>query len=102
MASKLQRLPPSVSRPRTGNGLSSMDDPKLAEIIKFYEDLTNLIVPNMKLQKGKYLNTEEWLLNCVYSYTEEVTQHKPLPDTRSKCFFCNLVLVNLTFIIWST
>jgi hypothetical protein len=71
MASKLQRLPPAsaaASRPRTLNGLSSTDDLRVGEIIKFYEDLTNLIVPNMKLQNGKFFGTDEWILNCVYSY----------------------------------
>ena len=88
MASKLQRLPPSASRPRTGNGSSSTDDPKLGEIIKFYEDLTNLIVPNMKLQKGKYLNTDEWLLSCVFSYTDEIARkQKPASNARSARFF---------------
>jgi hypothetical protein len=85
MATKLQRLPASASRPRTANGLSSVDDPKLAEIIKFYEDLTNLIVPNMKLQKGHFLDTDEWFLNCIYSYIDEGAQN-PV-GSRSKFFF---------------
>ena len=91
MASKLQRLPPaSVSRPRTVNGLSSTDDLKVGEIIKFYEDLTNLIVPNMKSQKGKYLGTDEWILNCVYSYVDDDTQSQKPVDSRSECctLFC--------------
>ena len=88
MATKLQRLPPaSASRPRTVNGLSSTDDLKVGEIIKFYEDLTNLIVPNMKLQKGKYLGTDEWLLNCVYSYVDVRANLKKPVDSRSECFF---------------
>ena len=88
MANKLQRLPPaSVSRPRTVNGLSSTDDPKLGEIIKFYEDLTNLIVPNMKLQKGKYLGTDEWILNCVYSYVDEGAKNQKPADSRSEFLF---------------
>jgi hypothetical protein len=41
---------------------------QLTEIIKFYEGLTNLIVPNMKFQKGKYPGTDKWILNRVYSY----------------------------------
>ena len=92
MATKLQRLPPtSASRPRTVNGLSSTDDPKLGEIIKFYEDLTNLIVPNMKLQKGKYFGTDEWILNCVYSYVDEGAKNQKPVDSRSKCFCINLL-----------
>lgn len=87
MSSKLQRMPPLAPRSRTGNGLSSADDPKLAEIIKFYEDLTNLIVPSMKLQKGKFFDTDEWVLNCVYSFTDEAAQkQKPLLKSRSECF----------------
>jgi len=42
----------------------------------------------MKLGKGKYLNTDEWLLNCVYSYTDEAARKdKPQSGSRSKCFF---------------
>jgi len=88
MASKLQRLPPaSALRPRTVNGLPSTDDPKMTEIIKFYEDLTNLIVPSMKLQKGKYLNTDEWILNCVYSYVDEDAKSQKPVESKSECFF---------------
>jgi hypothetical protein len=92
MASKLQRLPPvsAASRPRTVNGLSSTDDPKLGEIIRFYEDLTNLIVPNMKLQKGKYLGTDEWILNCVYSYVDEGAKNQKPVDSRSECFLLKI------------
>ena len=87
MASKLQRLPPaSSSRPRTV--ISSTDDLKVGEIIKFYEDLTNLIVPNMKLQKGKYLGTDEWNLNCVYSYVDDGAQSQKPMDSKSEFFFC--------------
>ena len=88
MSSKLQRLPPSTSRPRTGNAMSSTDDPKLGEIIKFYEDLTNLLVPSMKLQRGKYFNTDEWLMNCVYSHTDQIAgKDKPHLESKSECFF---------------
>jgi hypothetical protein len=93
MASKLQRLPPApgASRPRTVNGLSSTDHPKLGEIIKFYEDLTNLIVPNMKMQKGKYFATDEWILNCVYSYVDEGAKNqKPVDSSRTISFTLRL------------
>jgi hypothetical protein len=90
MASKLQRLPASASRPRAVNGLSSADNPKLAEIIKFYEDLTNVIVPGMKMQKGQHFDTDEWIFNCVYSYTDEgqneTQKQRPLAS-RSKCSY---------------
>ena len=99
MSSKLQRLPPaSVSRPRTVNGLSSTDDLKLGEIIKFYEDLTNLIVPNMKLQKGKFFGTDEWILNCVYSYVDEGAKNEKPAESRSEYFYLHkLVIAELTF-----
>lgn len=87
MATKIQRLPASASRPRMANGLSSADNPKVAEIIKFYEDLTNLIVPNMRLQKGQYFDTDEWFLNCVYSYTDENSQKQKGLPSKSKFFF---------------
>lgn len=66
LAAKSSRNPPSVPRGRPGGA----DDPKHTEVIRFYEDLTNLLVCNMKLQKGKHFSLDEWILSCVYTYTD--------------------------------
>ena len=66
LAVKASRNPPSAARGRPGGA----DDPKHSEVIRFYEDLTNLLVCNMKLQKAKHFNLDDWVLSCVYSYTD--------------------------------
>ncbi|KAG7092696.1 hypothetical protein E1B28_009027 [Marasmius oreades] len=62
------RLPGSVQRGR--GGVLGSDDPKNTEVIKFYEDLTNLLVTNMKPTPGKS-GKDEWSLTCIYSYVGE-------------------------------
>lgn len=69
IANKVVRAPPSASRGRNG-GLLGSDDPKHAEVIKVYEDLTNLLVPAIKMQAGKYLDFDEWIFTCIYTYSD--------------------------------
>jgi hypothetical protein len=66
LAAKSSRNPPSALRGRPAGA----DDPKHAEVIRFYEDLTNLLVCNMKLQRGKHFGLDEWILSCVFTYTD--------------------------------
>lgn len=71
----------SVQRnPNTAGVISSHNDPKQTQIIRFYEDLSNVLVPSMKSVTGRYLNTEEWMLNCCYTYTD-VTEPTSLPKS---------------------
>jgi hypothetical protein len=88
MAEKPSRHPPSASRGRPGGA----DDLKGVEIIRFYEDLTNFLVCNMKMQKGKYPDMEEWILSCVYTYTGLDDD----PSSGGKSEFVSLVLFTLT------
>lgn len=81
-----QKPPDSASRGRQGRVLGPNEDPKMAEVVRFYEDLTNLLVTDIKPQPGRYLLLEDWLLTCVYSYRDVV-------DARSSSksvlfFFC--------------
>ncbi|KJA27049.1 hypothetical protein HYPSUDRAFT_212722 [Hypholoma sublateritium FD-334 SS-4] len=69
LASKSQRQPTSVTRPAAGF-LSAHQDPKHSQAIKFYEDLTNLIIPNIRMQPGRFLDIPEWILNCCYTYND--------------------------------
>ncbi|GLB34739.1 putative chromosome segregation protein [Lyophyllum shimeji] len=48
-----------------------VDDPRHAEVVRFYEDLSNLLVPNMKAQPGKYLDLEDWVLSCIYTFNDD-------------------------------
>ncbi|ESK88053.1 hypothetical protein Moror_10794 [Moniliophthora roreri MCA 2997] len=69
-AQKFNHRPPGSAQ-RGRGGVLGTDDPKNAEVIKFYEDITNLLVPSMKPKPGRYLNTEDWNLTCVYTYVGE-------------------------------
>lgn len=88
IANKVARAPPSASRGRNG-GLLGSDDPKHTEVIKVYEDLTNLLVPAIKMQAGKYLDLDEWIFTCIYTYSD---LHGPPNESKSLNFtlrFCD-------------
>ena len=73
LASKNARTQPpgSATRGRVrGGGIFGTDDPKNAAVIQFYEDLTNLLVPNLKFEPGKYLGLEESSFTCIYTYMD--------------------------------
>ncbi|KAJ7085830.1 hypothetical protein B0H15DRAFT_846569 [Mycena belliarum] len=68
---KASRNPPSAQRGRGPNGLLGSNDPKHAELVSFYEDVTNLLVTDIKIQEPKYFDLDEWSLTCVYTYTNK-------------------------------
>ncbi|KAJ6597122.1 hypothetical protein DFH09DRAFT_1133756 [Mycena vulgaris] len=66
---KASRNPASVQRgPRAVLG---SNDPKHAELVSFYEDVTNLLVTDIKIQESKYFNLDEWSLTCVYTHVDK-------------------------------
>ena len=71
-------------------------DPKQAIITKFYEDLTNLLVPNMKPQNGKYLDIDDWLLSCVFTH-RDVTDEDSMPKSESYPLLHSTPLINPRF-----
>lgn len=79
LASKAIRSQPpgsgSRGRIRGGGGILGADDPRNAAVIKFYEDLTNLLVPNLKFEPGKYLGLEETCFTCIYTYMDLTKTH---------------------------
>ncbi|KAL0573374.1 hypothetical protein V5O48_008593 [Marasmius crinis-equi] len=75
-----QRKPPASAQ-RGRGGILGSDDPKHTEVIKFYEDTTNLLIPNMKVQPGNS-GKDDWVLTCVYSYVGEGNN----PPTKSLNF----------------
>jgi hypothetical protein len=64
----------SASKPSSGSlGRQASvvhGDPKNSEVVLFYEDLTNLLVTNVKIEKGRFLNLEECQMTCVYTHLE--------------------------------
>jgi hypothetical protein len=69
---KASRNPaPAVRGGRGPNGLLGSDDPKHSELVRFYEDVTNLLVTDIKIQEPKYFNLEEWSLTCIYTYADK-------------------------------
>ena len=59
--------PNSLSHPARPLG---MDDPKMAEVIKFYEDMSNLLVTNVKFEHAPNSEEPEVILHCIYTYYE--------------------------------
>ncbi|KAG6865935.1 hypothetical protein C0991_010436 [Blastosporella zonata] len=76
LATKANRVPPSATR---GARQPGIEDPKHAEIIRFYEDVTNLIIPAMKAAPGEHqhLGLEEWSLTCIYTTDEDANDNVP-------------------------
>ncbi|KAJ7444872.1 hypothetical protein FB451DRAFT_72613 [Mycena latifolia] len=68
---KASRNPPAAVRGRGPNAVLGSDDPKHAELVRFYEDVTNLLVTDIKIQEPKYFSLDEWTLTCIYTYTDK-------------------------------
>ena len=83
-----QKLPDSVPRSRGGRIVGQSEDPKMAEVVRFYEDLTNLLVTDVKPQPARYLHFEDWLLTCVYSYRDVVSKEVPSKSVFSRLCLC--------------
>ncbi|KAJ7582991.1 hypothetical protein C8J56DRAFT_956245 [Mycena floridula] len=66
--SELQKNRPGPATRRPAQTTLGTDEPKNTEVIKFYEDLTNLLVPNVKQHTSAYLGLDEWTLTCVYTH----------------------------------
>jgi hypothetical protein len=64
----------STSKPSSGSlgrhASVAHGDPKNSEVVRFYEDLTNLLVTNVKIERGRFLNLEECQMTCVYTHVD--------------------------------
>ncbi|KAF7363625.1 hypothetical protein MSAN_01019600 [Mycena sanguinolenta] len=80
---KAPRNPPSAPRGRGPNGVLGSDDPKHSELVKFYEDVTNLLVMDIKIQESKYLKLDECALTCLYTYVDKTGS----PESRRSLAF---------------
>lgn len=59
----------SRGRSRPG-GMFGADEPKNTAVIKFYEDITNLLIPGLRFEPGRYLDAEETCFTCIYTYMD--------------------------------
>ncbi|KII89147.1 hypothetical protein PLICRDRAFT_597375 [Plicaturopsis crispa FD-325 SS-3] len=75
LASKARTGPPSAQRPGRPGGVLGSDNPHNADVVKFYEDLTNLLVINKKNDRGEYyelVGVEDTVFICVYSNSQDI------------------------------
>jgi hypothetical protein len=71
--------------PRSGN---LAEDPKHAECIKLYEDLTNIIVLNVRSQPSPDpMKKEEWFFSCYYTHANESDSVNPTTQSMLSRFF---------------
>lgn len=93
------RNPPSGGR---GRSVLGSDDPKHREVVRFYEDSTNLLVTGVKLQPPKYLKLDEWSFTCIYTYESE---KRPTELKKSEFYLCCILFpllihyVGLNFVL---
>ncbi|KXN92279.1 hypothetical protein AN958_08732 [Leucoagaricus sp. SymC.cos] len=82
-ANTLAKQAPRHPHPTPRSGLAA-EDPKHREAIKLYEDLTNIIVLNIRSTPGADGKKDEWQFNCYYTHTNESDSVSPV--TRSLSF----------------
>ncbi|CAK5277341.1 unnamed protein product, partial [Mycena citricolor] len=59
-----------ASTPRgLAKGVLGSDEPKNARLITFYEDITNLLVTDVKLAHTPQTGPKQWNLMCIYTYS---------------------------------
>src|ERR1700722_17894058 len=75
---------PSSSKNRTS--VDAGENLKNTEVLKLYEDMTNLLVTNVRYQKGKYLEYDDCILTCVYTYLNENNSSDEKSRFISYCF----------------
>ncbi|KAJ7063480.1 hypothetical protein C8F01DRAFT_1081944 [Mycena amicta] len=83
------------ARSRGPNAVLGSDDPKHAELIKFYEDITNTLVTDIKIQEPTYFGLNEWNLTCIYTYadklgSDESKRREPQPSSAGLGFLLRL------------
>jgi hypothetical protein len=71
LAARSGNQPGSAQRPKPG---LSREDPKLAQVVRLYEDLTNLLVTNLKHSASQWLNLDEWTMTCVYTFMDDPSE----------------------------
>ncbi|KAG8217610.1 hypothetical protein J3R82DRAFT_5761 [Butyriboletus roseoflavus] len=59
-----------------------MDDPKMTEVIKFYEDMSNLLVTNVKFEHAPDSEEPEVIFHCIYTYYEMIRRADDIEGER--------------------
>ncbi|KAI6005851.1 hypothetical protein EDD15DRAFT_2151411, partial [Pisolithus albus] len=63
------KVPPTSSRSHQRRPMGA-DDPKITEVIKFYEEMSNLLVTNVKFEDVTGSDEQEVIFHCIYTYFE--------------------------------
>ncbi|KAF9246422.1 hypothetical protein BU15DRAFT_70516 [Melanogaster broomeanus] len=72
---------PSNSRSHTRRPFGA-DDPKITEVIKFYEDMSNLLVTNVKFETVPDEEEPEVIFHCIYTYFEMTRRAEDIEGER--------------------
>ncbi|KAK0451114.1 hypothetical protein EV421DRAFT_1899338 [Armillaria borealis] len=85
------RRPPGSAQRNRGQTVLGAQEPKHGATIQFYEDVTNLLITNVRNEKcSKRDKEEDWILTCIYTYVDEDTPGDP--DSNGKSLNFNLRL----------
>ncbi|KAK0228780.1 hypothetical protein IW262DRAFT_1456003 [Armillaria fumosa] len=85
------RRPPGSAQRNRGQTVLGAQEPKHGATIKFYEDVTNLLITNVRNEKcTKRDKEEDWILTCIYTYVDEDSPGDP--DSNGKSLNFNLRL----------
>lgn len=96
LAATSSRPPGSAQRGKRTTSAYS-DDPKTVQLIRFYEDVTDLLITAVRFDKCKFeANPEEdCILTCIYTYTKEDDPGEKQSDNTS---LVDLILNSLNFL----
>lgn len=84
--------PPSVLKGAIKRGaMSDVSDPKMSAVFTLYEDVTNLLVLKVRLEKAEYSGFDEKHFDCIYS-----APSTPAELGNSECCVLKMVLRVLT------
>ncbi|KAJ3736045.1 hypothetical protein DFJ43DRAFT_1221245 [Lentinula guzmanii] len=63
------------SRPKSD--MLGSDKPQTLQLVRLYEDSTNLLIVGLKPQRSEYLNLDDWTATCVFTYisSNDVSKH---------------------------
>ncbi|KAK0239893.1 hypothetical protein EDD85DRAFT_823717 [Armillaria nabsnona] len=85
------RRPPGSAQRNRGQTVLGGQEPKHGATIQFYEDVTNLLITNVRNEKcSKRDKEEDWILTCIYTYVDEDSPGDP--DSNGKSLNFNLRL----------
>ncbi|KAJ3826450.1 hypothetical protein F5880DRAFT_1713603 [Lentinula raphanica] len=61
------KTPHAPARPQST--VVGLDGPSDVQLVRLYEDTTNLLVTRLKPQPSEYLNLDDWAATCIFTYT---------------------------------